>query len=137
MPANSDGKVAKLMMLIGMVRSPGLRHARIAQGKVYKILAGDAVKPRKVRHHLERRDAAFERKMANVLCVYRGGGRGAACGRGRCQQCRDHLLRRKTRHQAISNTAADLPPEPGAHTTFACDHEYKRHSTACWPGSIY
>src|SRR5258708_26675444 len=31
--------------------------------------------------------------------------------------------------QAIANTAPDLPPEPGVHATFACDHEYKRHGT--------
>jgi hypothetical protein len=31
--------------------------------------------------------------------------------------------------QAIGNTAADLPPKPGVHRTFARDHEYKRHGT--------
>jgi transposase len=31
--------------------------------------------------------------------------------------------------QAISNTAPDLPPQSGSHTTFARDHEYKRHGT--------
>jgi transposase len=31
--------------------------------------------------------------------------------------------------QAIGNTTPDLPPEPGTHSTFARDHEYKRHGT--------
>ena len=31
--------------------------------------------------------------------------------------------------QAIGNTAPDLPPRPGAHETFARDHEYRRHGT--------
>ena len=31
--------------------------------------------------------------------------------------------------QAIATTAADLPPEPGVHATFARDHEYKRNGT--------
>ena len=31
--------------------------------------------------------------------------------------------------QAISNTAADLPPVPGVHPCIARDHEYKRHGT--------
>lgn len=31
--------------------------------------------------------------------------------------------------QAIATTAPDLPPKPGAHATFARDHEYKRHGT--------
>jgi len=38
---------------------------------VCKILGQEEVKPHKVRYHLERRDAEFEQKMAEVLCVYR------------------------------------------------------------------
>jgi hypothetical protein len=38
---------------------------------VCKILGQDDLKPHKVRYYLERRDAEFERKMAEVLCVYR------------------------------------------------------------------
>ena len=45
--------------------------ANIAQGTVCKILARNDVKPHKVRYYLERRDEAFEAKMAEVLCVYR------------------------------------------------------------------
>ena len=44
--------------------------AQIAQGTVCKILADQEVKPHKVRYYLERRDPAFEAKMAEVLCVY-------------------------------------------------------------------
>jgi hypothetical protein len=43
------------------------RMARIAQGTVCKILASQEVKPHKVRYYLERRDEAFETKMADVL----------------------------------------------------------------------
>jgi hypothetical protein len=42
-----------------------------AQGTVCKILGQEDVKPHKVRYYLERRDADFEQKMAEVLCVYR------------------------------------------------------------------
>src|SRR3954447_307351 len=45
--------------------------ATIVQGTVCKILARHEVKPHKVRYYLERRDEAFETKMAEVLCVYR------------------------------------------------------------------
>src|SRR6202171_291158 len=38
---------------------------------VCKILGQEEVKPHKVRYYLERRDAEFEQKMAEVLCVYR------------------------------------------------------------------
>jgi homeodomain-containing protein len=43
----------------------------IVQGTVCKILTRQEVKPHKVRYYLERRDEAFESKMADVLCVYR------------------------------------------------------------------
>src|SRR3954467_7550834 len=45
--------------------------AKLAQGTVCKILNRQEVKPHKVRYYLERRDAEFEEKMAQVLCVYR------------------------------------------------------------------
>ena len=44
--------------------------ANVAQGTVCKILADQEVKPHKVRYDLERRDPAFEARMAEVLCVY-------------------------------------------------------------------
>jgi hypothetical protein len=44
---------------------------RLAQGTVCKILDQHEVQPHKVRYYLERRDNAFEQKMAEVLCVYR------------------------------------------------------------------
>jgi hypothetical protein len=43
----------------------------IVQGTVCKILARHEVRPHKVRYYLERRDEAFETKMADALCVYR------------------------------------------------------------------
>jgi len=45
--------------------------ANLVQGTVCKILDRHEVKPHKVRYYLERRDAEFEQKMAQVLCVYR------------------------------------------------------------------
>src|SRR5438876_11141057 len=45
--------------------------ANLVQGTVCKILGQEAIKPHKVRYYLENRDAAFEQKMAEVLCVYR------------------------------------------------------------------
>jgi hypothetical protein len=43
---------------------------RLAQGTVCKILDEHDVKPHKVRYYLQRRDEAFEEKMAEVLYVY-------------------------------------------------------------------
>ena len=50
----------------------GARVSRhFVQGTVCKILGQEDIKPHKVRYYLERRDADFEQKMAEVLCVYR------------------------------------------------------------------
>ena len=45
--------------------------AKLVQGTVCKILGQEEIKPHKVRYYLERRDAEFEQKMAEVLCVDR------------------------------------------------------------------
>src|SRR6059036_2104620 len=45
--------------------------ARLGQGTVCKLLGQEEIKPHKVRYYLERRDAEFEQKMAEVLCIYR------------------------------------------------------------------
>ncbi len=44
--------------------------AYLVQGTVCKILGNEDIKPHKVRYYLENRDAEFEQKMAEVLCVY-------------------------------------------------------------------
>jgi hypothetical protein len=102
--------------------------ARIVQGTVCKILAAQEVRPHKVRYYLERRDEAFEAKMAEVLCVYR---EVAILKQSDASGTEVAIISydEKPGIQAIGNTAPDLPPRPGAHETFARDHEYRRHGT--------
>ncbi len=101
--------------------------ASIVQGTVCKILARHEVEPHKVRYYLERRDEAFEAKMAEVLCVYRE----VALLRERQDESNVAIISydEKPGIQAIGTTAPDLPPQPGSHPTFARDHEYKRYGT--------
>src|ERR1700724_2619597 len=110
--------------------------ANLVQGTVCKILGQEEVKPHKVRYYLERRDAEFEQKMAEVLCVY---------GEAQIRKKAAAKEKKKAKNpgkpvaivsydekpgiQAIATTAPDLPPVPGVHATFARDHEYKRHGT--------
>jgi transposase len=107
--------------------------ARLAQGTLCKILNELEIKPHKVRYYLERRDPEFERKMAEVLCVYREvkliKETAAATRRKPSNAVAIVSYDEKPGIQAIANTAPDLPPEPGVHATFARDHEYKRHGT--------
>lgn len=85
--------------------------ASIVQGTVCKILARHEIKPHKVRYDLERRDEAFETKMAEVLCVYRE----VALLRESKDESRVAIISydEKPGIQAIGNTASDLPPKQG------------------------
>ena len=106
--------------------------AHLVQGTVCKILGNEDIKPHKVRYYLENRDAEFEQKMAEVLCVYREVQvLKKATARSKKSQKSVAIVSydEKPGIQAIATTAPDLPPEPGLHASFARDHEYKRHGT--------
>ena len=117
---------------------PAARHeclARLVQGTVCKILGQEEIKPHKVRYYLERRDAEFEQKMAQVLCVYRevqilkkAAAKSSKSGKS-AKPVAIVSYDEKPGIQAIATTAPDLPPVPGAYATFARDYEYKRHGT--------
>ncbi|WP_247338320.1 IS630 family transposase [Bradyrhizobium sp. CW4] len=98
--------------------------AQLVQGTVYKILSQEDIKPHKVRYYLERRDAGFEQKMAEVLCVYRQVHvlkKAAAKSRKAVKRVAIVSYDEKPGIQAIATTAPDLPPKPGVHA--------KRHGT--------
>ncbi len=104
--------------------------ANLAQGTLCKILNQHEVKPHKVRYYLERRDADFEAKMAEVLCVYREVAilkEAAASDNGKAVAIVSYD--EKPGVQAIGTTAPDLPPKPGEHACFGRDHEYVRRGT--------
>ena len=110
--------------------------ANLVQGSVCKILGQEEVKPHKVRYYLERRDAEFEQKMAEVLCVYREVQvlkKAAAKAKKTSNKPRKPVAivsyDEKPGIQAIATTSPDLPPVPGTYATFSRDHEYKRHGT--------
>lgn len=106
--------------------------ANLVQGTVCKILGKEEIKPHKVRYYLEKRDANFERKMAEVLCVYREVEvlkKASTKSKRRGKPVAIVSYDEKPGIQAIATTAPDLPPQPGIYPTFARDHEYKRHGT--------
>src|ERR1700720_3155004 len=109
--------------------------ANLVQGTVCKILGQEEIKPHKVRYYLERRDAEFEQKMAEVLCVYREAQvlKKAAAKAKKSKKLRKPVAfvsyDEKPGIQAIATTSPDLPPVPGTYATFSRDHEYKRHGT--------
>src|SRR5450631_4055575 len=123
-------------MRASMARRRDTCLANLIQGSVCKILGQEEVKPHKVRYYLERRDAEFEQKMAEVLCVYREVQvlkKAAAKAKKTSNKPRKPVAivsyDEKPGIQAIATTSPDLPPVPGTYATFSRDHEYKRHGT--------
>ena len=81
---------------------------------------------------LERRDAEFEQKMAEVLCVYREVQvlkKAAAKSKKSAKSVSDRLLRREAGHPGHRDDGAGFAAGARRHATFARDHEYKRHGT--------
>ena len=107
--------------------------ALVKAGKatVQRILKAQELQPHKIRYYLERRDPEFERKMREVLLVYREVAlqNEVAGTRSAQPDVITVSVDEKPGVQAIENTAPDLPPVPGRYSTFGRDHEYIRHGT--------
>ena len=109
-------------------------HPRLAQaGKstVWRILNEHDIKPHKIRYYLERRAPEFDRKMQDVLLVYRDVSiyTDGAVHDGRPNPIYTVSVDEKPGVQALGLTAPDLPPVPGKATTVGRDYEYVRHGT--------
>jgi transposase len=102
---------------------------KLSRGTVSKIVSKSKIRPHKIAYYLERRDPEFEKKMAQVLCVYKEV--------QILREAKDDVSSmtavlsydEKPGIQAIENTAADLAPIPGRNTGWLRDHEYIRHGT--------
>ncbi len=103
--------------------------SRAAKATVQRILAAQPLHPEKVTYYLERRDPDFEAKMREILLVYRQVALQNQSNGGLTPVMVTVSVDEKPGLQAIANTAPDLPPVPGRHTTLARDHEYKRLGT--------
>ena len=97
------------------------RLSRAGKSTVWRIFDAHELKSHRVRYYLEQRDAQFERKMAEVLMVYRD------VMLHRAEAAYD--ARQKPGVQALGTTAPDLPPVPGTHAGIDRDHEYIRYGT--------
>jgi len=101
--------------------------AHAAKATVHRILAEQPLHPEKVKYYLERRDPDFEAKMREVLLVYQEVA--MQNQKGGMISLVTVSVDEKPGVQAISNTAPDLPPAPGKHSSIGRDHEYKRLGT--------
>jgi hypothetical protein len=106
--------------------------ANLVKGTVHKILARAPIRPDKINYYLQRRDPEFDRKMREVLIVYRQVEElfqqpAPPPGTPRVVTV---SVDEKPGVQALATTAPDLPPVPGRHPTVGRDYEYQRLGTA-------
>jgi transposase len=107
------------------------RLANAGKSTVWRILDDNDIKPHKIRYYLEKRDPEFDRKMQEVLMVYRDVSlyTGGAVHDGRPNPVYTVSVDEKPGVQAIGLTAPDLPPTPGKASCVGRDYEYVRHGT--------
>jgi transposase len=103
--------------------------AKLGRGTVSKVLSANQVHPHKIQYYLERRDPEFETKMVQVLHVYKDVAIWRENGTPPPDLVAVLSYDEKPGIQAIANTAPDLPPLPGRHSSVGRDHEYVRHGT--------
>jgi transposase len=100
---------------------------------VWRILNERAIKPHRIRYYLQRRDPDFERKMHEVLMVYRELHLHAPAPMPAhgpdAPPVYSVSVDEKPGVQALGTTAPDRPPVPDRHGTIGRDHEYVRHGT--------
>ena len=107
------------------------RLANAGKSTVWRILDDNDIKPHKIRYYLEKRDPDFDRKMQEVLMVYRDVSlyRQGAIHDARTEPIYTVSVDEKPGVQAIGLTAPDLPPVPGKASSVGRDYEYVRHAT--------
>ena len=105
--------------------------AGVAKSTIHVILRDAPVRPHKIKYYLERRDPEFDRKMKEVLIVYREVSQLLASPPppGSAQTV-TVSVDEKPGVQALATTSPDLPPVPGEHPEVGRDYEYERLGTA-------
>ena len=103
---------------------------KAVKATIQRILNEHPVRPHKIAYYLERRDPDFEKKMEEVLCVYKEVAlQNEAAQPGDVSSIITVSIDEKPGVQAIKNVAPDIMPEPGKQSRIMRDYEYKRLGT--------
>jgi len=109
-------------------QGPEAGHAclrKAAKATIQRILDAHPIRPHKVAYYLEKRDPAFDRKMEEILCVYKEVNLQHEAGQ--VPAVITLSVDEKPGVQAIQNIAPDIMP--GKHSRILRDYEYKRLGT--------
>jgi len=103
---------------------------KAAKATIQRILDKHPVRPHKMAYYLERRDPEFEKKMEEVLCIYKEVAlQNEAAQPGEVPSIITVSLDEKPGVQAIKSMAPDIMPELGKQSRIMRDYEYKRLGT--------
>lgn len=104
--------------------------SKAVKATIHRILKSHSIKPHKIRYYLERRDPEFERKMNDILIIYKEVNlQNKVSPQGKDLPIVTVSVDEKPGIQAIKNVAPDLPPVSGKYTSIARDYEYERLGT--------
>ena len=102
---------------------------RAAKATIYRILKSQPLQPHKVNYYLEQRDEEFDKKMQEVLVVYKEVKDQNDSKNEHNKKMITVSVDEKPGIQAIKNIAPDLPPKPSKYPQLGRDYEYKRLGT--------
>ena len=100
---------------------------KAAKATIQRILEGHPLRPHKIAYYMEKRDPEFDRKMAEVLCIYKEVNLQTETVES--QSIVSVSVDEKPGMQAIRNISPDLMPKPGKQSRIMRDYEYKRLGT--------
>jgi len=104
----------------------------LSRSKLHRILTQAEVRPHKIRYYVERRDPEFDRKMIEVLHVYKDVeivNAGLLEGTLKEPSTVTISYDEKPGIQALAPTTPDRSPAPNQHPSHLRDYEYKRLGT--------
>lgn len=102
---------------------------RAVKATIHRILKSQPLQPHKMRYYLEKRDPQFDKKMREVLVVYREVQSQNDNPSNQPSKVITLSVDEKPGIQAIKNIAPDLSPKPGQYSCMKRDYEYKRLGT--------
>ena len=105
---------------------PSLQKA--GKATVHRILSEHPIRPHKIAYYCERRDPEFERKMQDVLMVYKEASLYQSDS-ATSPPVVDVSVDEKPGVQALANLAEDILPDPHKNSRLLRDHQYKRLGT--------